>query len=41
MTLHSIIMTLIEAGAHIDAVNSYGETPFQAATTGTTNLLIY
>ena len=34
MTLHSIIMTLIEAGAHMDAVNSFGETPFETATTG-------
>lgn len=25
---------LIEAGAHMDAVNSFGETPFDAATTG-------
>jgi len=40
MTLHSIIMTLIEAGAHIDAVNSYGETPFQAATTGVAEIIL-
>ena len=26
--------SLIEAGAHMDAVNSYGETPFETATTG-------
>jgi len=40
MTLHSIIMTLIEGGAHIDAVNSYGETPFQAATTGVAEIIL-
>ena len=28
-------MTLIEAGAHMDAVNIYGETPFETASTGT------
>ena len=34
MTLHSIIIRLIEAGAHMDTVNSSGKTPFDAATTG-------
>ena len=34
MTLHSIILDLIEAGAHMDIVNSQGKTPFDAATTG-------
>jgi Fem-1 family protein b len=34
-TLHSIILSLTEAGAHMDTVNSQGETPFDAATTGT------
>jgi len=33
-------MTLIEGGAHIDAVNSYGETPFQAATTGVAEIIL-
>lgn len=27
-------LSLIEAGAHIDAVNSFSETPFETATTG-------
>ncbi|KAI9561961.1 Fem-1-like protein B [Daphnia sinensis] len=40
VTLHSIIMTLIEAGAHMDAVNSYGETPFDAATTGVAEIIL-
>lgn len=34
MTLHSIIMALIEAGAHMDIVNSNGKTPYDAVTTG-------
>lgn len=34
LTLHSIIMELTEAGAHMDTVNVHGETPFEAATTG-------
>lgn len=34
LTLHSIIMDLTEAGAHMDTVNVHGETPFEAATTG-------
>ena len=34
MTLHAIIMGLIEAGAHMDTVNSQGKTPYDAATTG-------
>lgn len=34
MTLHAIIMGLIEAGAHMDTVNSQGKTPYEAATTG-------
>jgi len=34
LTLHSIIMELTEAGAHMDTVNVQGETPFEAATTG-------
>lgn len=40
VTLHSIIMTLIEAGAHMDAVNSYGETPFETATTGVAEIIL-
>lgn len=34
MTLHSIIMELIEAGAHMDTVNSSGKTPYDAVTKG-------
>lgn len=33
-TFHSIIMELIEAGAHMDTVNSNGETPYDVASTG-------
>lgn len=38
MTLHSIIMDLTEAGAHIDCVNIRGETPLDSAATGRTFL---
>lgn len=38
MTLHSIIMDLTEAGAHIDCVNSRGETPLDSAATGSKSL---
>lgn len=41
MTLHSIIMDLIEAGAHMDTVNSAGKTPFEAATTGKSDSFSY
>lgn len=34
MTLHAIITDLAEAGAHIDCVNMKGETPLEAAATG-------
>lgn len=34
LTLHSIIMELTAAGAHMDTVNTRGKTPFEAATTG-------
>lgn len=34
MTLHSIIIDLIEAGAHMDTVNNKGYTPYDAVTTG-------
>lgn len=33
-TLHSIIMDLTEAGAHIDCVNDRGETPLDSSATG-------
>lgn len=34
MTLHTIIMDLTEAGAHMDVVNSRGETPYDSSATG-------
>ncbi|GJQ66144.1 putative ankyrin repeat protein [Trypoxylus dichotomus] len=34
MTLHSIIMDLTEAGAHVDCVNIRGETPLDSSATG-------
>lgn len=34
MTLHGIVVELINAGAHVDTVNSEGKTPYDAATTG-------
>jgi len=39
-TLHSIIMTLIEAGAHMDAANCFDETPFETATTGVAEIIL-
>ncbi|KZC09299.1 Protein fem-1 like protein B [Dufourea novaeangliae] len=33
-TLYSIIMELIEGGAHMDTVNKWGKTPYYAAITG-------
>lgn len=33
-TLHSIIVSLTEAGAHTDSVNVKGETPLDSAATG-------
>lgn len=39
-TLHTIIMTLIEGGAHMDAVNSYGETAYETATTGVAEIIL-
>ncbi|XP_003697660.1 protein fem-1 homolog B [Apis florea] len=40
MTLHSIIMALIEAGAHMDIVNSNGKTPYDAVTTGVAEIIL-
>ncbi|PSN51229.1 Protein fem-1 B [Blattella germanica] len=40
LTLHSIIMDLTEAGAHMDSVNAQGETPFEAATTGVAEIIL-
>lgn len=40
LTLHSIIMELTEAGAHMDTVNTKGKTPFEAATTGVAEIIL-
>nr|XP_003704502.1 PREDICTED: protein fem-1 homolog B-like isoform X1 [Megachile rotundata] len=40
MTLHSIIMELIEAGAHMDTVNSSGKTPYDAVSKGVVELIL-
>ncbi|XP_066601371.1 protein fem-1 homolog B-like [Prorops nasuta] len=39
-TLHTIIMELIEAGAHMDTVNSKGKTPYDAVTTGVAEIIL-
>merc|ERR1712137_1195533 len=40
VTLHGIILTLVEAGAHVDAVNAFGQTPFETATTGVAEIIL-
>lgn len=40
MTLHSIIMELIEAGAHMDTVNSNGKTPYESVATGVAEIIL-
>ncbi|XP_011506514.1 PREDICTED: protein fem-1 homolog B [Ceratosolen solmsi marchali] len=40
MTLHSIILDLVGADAHMDTVNSQGKTPFDAATTGVAEIIL-
>ena len=40
LTLHSIIVALVEAGAHIDACNLSGRTPFESATTGVAEIIL-
>lgn len=40
LTLHSIIMDLTEAGAHMDTVNINGKTPYDAATTGVAEIIL-
>lgn len=40
LTLHAIIMALLEAGAHIDCVNTSGQTPLNAATTGVAEIIL-
>ncbi|RLU19802.1 hypothetical protein DMN91_008361 [Ooceraea biroi] len=39
-TLHSIIIELIEAGAHMDTVNNKGRTPYDAVTTGVAKIIL-
>jgi len=40
LTLHAIIIALLEAGAHIDAVNAAGQTPLSASTTGVAEIIL-
>ena len=40
LTLHAIIMALLEAGGHIDCVNASGQTPLAAATTGVAEIIL-
>merc|ERR1719334_563391 len=40
LTLHAIVMALLEAGAHIDAVNAAGQTPLSAAATGVAEIIL-
>lgn len=39
-TLHTIIMKLTEAGAHIDCVNNRGETPLDSSATGVAEIIL-
>ena len=40
LTLHSIITSLIEAGAHVDVINNQGKTPMKKATTGVAEIIL-
>ncbi len=40
LTLHNIIVSLIDAGCHIDQTNSLGETSMDASTTGVAEIII-
>lgn len=40
LTLHSIIVALIEAGVHADATNARGETAAEASTTGVAEVIL-
>jgi len=40
LTLHAIIMALLEAGAHIDSVNAAGQTPLAGAATGVAEIIL-
>jgi len=40
LTLHAIIMALLEAGAHIDSVNAASQTPLAASATGVAEIIL-
>jgi len=40
LTLHAIIMALLEAGAHIDSVNAASQTPLSSAATGVAEIIL-
>jgi len=40
VTLHTIVVSLLEAGAHIDCVNSAGQTALEAATSGVAEIIL-
>lgn len=40
ITLHSIILDLVGAGAHMDTVNSSGKTPYDAVATGVAEIIL-
>lgn len=40
LTLHAIIMALLESGAHIDSVNAAGQTPLSSAATGVAEIIL-
>ena len=40
LTLHAIITSLIDAGAHVDVVNASGKTPMVKASTGVAEIIL-
>lgn len=40
LTLHSIITSLVDAGAHVDVVNKNGKTPMAKASTGVAEIIL-
>jgi len=40
LTMHAIIMALLEAGAHIDSVNAASQTPLSSAATGVAEIIL-
>ena len=40
LTLHAIIMALLEGGAHIDSVNAASQTPLSASATGVAEIIL-